>query len=135
MKLNKILLNGTEYDIEAVDNLLAVANQVYRAELKTDTPIKLIERLQAAYTELGYEDDFSMLENLNPTTKFVFGPPGTGKSFVLGIINSAVEPLSTKDVAYMVGISFPTAAKALNILVEAKEIKVTGEYDKKYTKN
>ena len=54
---------------------------------------------------------------------------------VLGIINTAVEPLSTKDIAYMVGISFPTAAKALNILVEAKEIKVTGEYDKKYTKN
>ena len=70
-------------DIEAVDNLLAVAHQVYRAELKTDTPIKLIERLQAAYTELGYEDDFSMLENLNPTTKFVFGPPGTGKTTYL----------------------------------------------------
>ena len=70
-------------DIEAVDNLLAVAHQVYRAELKTNTPIKLIERLQAAYTELGYEDDFSMLENLNPTTKFVFGPPGTGKTTYL----------------------------------------------------
>ncbi len=70
-------------DIEAVDNLLAVAHQVYRAELKTDTPVKLIERLQAAYTELGYEDDFSMLENLNPTAKFVFGPPGTGKTTYL----------------------------------------------------
>lgn len=70
-------------DVDAVDNLLAVAHQVYRAELKTDTPIKLIERLQAAYTELGYEDDFSMLENLNPTTKFVFGPPGTGKTTYL----------------------------------------------------
>lgn len=70
-------------DVDAVDNLLAVAHQVYRAELKTDTPIKLIERLQAAYTELGYEDDFSMLDNLNPTAKFVFGPPGTGKTTYL----------------------------------------------------
>lgn len=70
-------------DVDAVDNLLAVAHQVYRAELKTDTPIKLIERLQTAYTELGYEDDFSMLDNLNPTAKFVFGPPGTGKTTYL----------------------------------------------------
>lgn len=60
---------------------------------------------------------------------------GCVPAVVLGLINSAVEPLSTTDVANMVGISFPTAAKALNALVEAKEIKVTGEYDKKYAKN
>lgn len=60
---------------------------------------------------------------------------GCVPAVVLGLINSAVEPLSTKDIANMVGISFPTAAKALNALAEAKEIKVTGEYDKKYTKN
>ena len=60
---------------------------------------------------------------------------GCVPAVVLGMINSAVEPLSTKDIAFMVGISFPTAAKALNMLVEAKEIKVMGEFDKKYTKN
>jgi hypothetical protein len=60
---------------------------------------------------------------------------GCVPAVVLGMINSAVEPLSTKDVAYMVGISFPTAAKALNMLVAANEIKVIGEFDKKYLKN
>ena len=60
---------------------------------------------------------------------------GCVPAVVLGLINSSVEPLSTKDVAKMVDISFPTAAKALNALVINKEIKVTGEYDKKYTKN
>lgn len=60
---------------------------------------------------------------------------GCVPAVVLGMINSAVEPLSTKDIAYMVGISFPTAAKALNMLVAANEIKVIGEFDKKYLKN
>ena len=60
---------------------------------------------------------------------------GCVHAVVLGMINKAVEPLSTKDVAYMVGISFPTAGKVLNALVDANLIKVIGEYDKKYTKN
>ena len=60
---------------------------------------------------------------------------GCVPAVVLGLINSAVEPLSVKEIAYQVGISFPTAAKALNTLVEAKQIKVSGSFDKKYTKN
>lgn len=67
-------------DVDEVDKLLAVAHQVYRAELKTETPIKLIQRLQQAFLELGYEDNFSMLDNINPNVKFIFGPPGTGKT-------------------------------------------------------
>lgn len=53
---------------------------------------------------------------------------------VLGIINSAVEPLSIKNVANMIGVSIPTAAKALNDLYNDRQIQVSGEYDKKYFK-
>ena len=60
---------------------------------------------------------------------------GCVHAVVLGMINNAVEPLSTKDVSNMVGISFPTAQKVLKELVDASLIKVSGEYDKKYTKN
>lgn len=67
-------------DMEKVENLLAVANKIYRAELKTDTPIKLIAELQSAFKGLDYDDNFSMRDNINPTLKFVFGPPGTGKT-------------------------------------------------------
>ena len=59
---------------------------------------------------------------------------GCVPAVVLGLINSAVEPLSTKDIAYAVGISFPTAKNALAKLVEANLIKQQGEYDKKFSK-
>lgn len=59
---------------------------------------------------------------------------GCVPAVVLGLINSAIEPLSTKEIAKMIDVSFPTAKKALDALVINKEIKVSGDYDKRYTK-
>ena len=101
-------------DIEAVDNLLAVANQVYRAELKTDTPIKLIERLQSAYTELGYEDEYSLRDNINPTVKFVFGPPGTGKTTYL--VKKWINKIATRPAGKML-VLCPTN-KAADVIAQ-----------------
>lgn len=67
-------------DIETVDNLLSLSREIYRAELKTATPVQLIAKLQEAFFDLQLEDDYNMLENINPTIKFIFGPPGTGKT-------------------------------------------------------
>ena len=101
-------------DIEAVDNLLAVANQVYLAELKTDTPIKLIERLQSAYTELGYEDEYSLRDNINPTVKFVFGPPGTGKTTYL--VKKWINKIATRPAGKML-VLCPTN-KAADVIAQ-----------------
>jgi hypothetical protein len=57
-----------------------LSREIYRAELKTATPVRLIEKLQDAFFDLHLEDDYNMLENINPTIKFIFGPPGTGKT-------------------------------------------------------
>lgn len=75
-----------------------------------------------------------MKANIEISTRVV-KEHGCVHAVVLGLINSAVEPLSTKEIACNVGISFPTAGKVLNALVDANLIKVIGEYDKKYTKN
>lgn len=67
-------------DVNAVDTLMSLAHKIYRAELKTDTPVQLIAKLQEAFFDLQLPDDYSMMENINPTIKFIFGPPGTGKT-------------------------------------------------------
>ena len=67
-------------DTETIDNLISLSHKIYRAELKTETPVQLIAKLQEAFFDLQLPDDYSMLENINPTIKFIFGPPGTGKT-------------------------------------------------------
>ena len=67
-------------DTETIDTLMSLAHKIYRAELKTDTPVQLIAKLQEAFFDLQLPDEYSMLENINPTIKFIFGPPGTGKT-------------------------------------------------------
>lgn len=67
-------------DINEVDKLLSVADKVYRAELKTGTPIQLIAELQKSYEMLELEDTYSLRDNIDETIKFIFGPPGTGKT-------------------------------------------------------
>lgn len=56
---------------------------------------------------------------------------GCTAAVVLAVVNSAVEPLSNTEVAQMVGISFPTAQRCLQILAENNHIKTAG---KLYTK-
>ena len=73
-------LKGKNEDIEKIDNLLSIAHKIYRAELKTGTPVQLIAKLQDAFFDLQLGNDFNMMENINPNIKFIFGPPGTGKT-------------------------------------------------------
>lgn len=67
-------------DIERIDMLMSLSHKIYRAELKTETPVQLIAKLQEAFFDLQLPDDYSMLDNINPAIKFIFGPPGTGKT-------------------------------------------------------
>lgn len=67
-------------DIDKIDTLMSLAHRIYRAELKTEKPVQLIAKLQDAYFDLQLPNEYSLLDNINPTIKFIFGPPGTGKT-------------------------------------------------------
>lgn len=81
-------------DIETIDTLMSLSNKIYRAELKTEKPVQLIAKLQDAFFDLQLPDDYSMLENINPTIKFIFGPPGTGKTTHL--VRKWINQIATK---------------------------------------
>lgn len=101
-------------DLESVENLLSVADKIYRAEIKTDTPIKLISELQSSFKALDYEDDFSLLDNIDPTIKFVFGPPGTGKTTHL--VKSWINKVASRPRAKML-VLCPTN-KAADVIAQ-----------------
>lgn len=101
-------------DIEQVSNLLQVAYKVYRAEIKTSSPIKLISELQTSFRALNFNDDDSLLDNLNPTIKFVFGPPGTGKTTHL--VKNWINKVATRPHAKML-ILCPTN-KAADVIAK-----------------
>ncbi len=101
-------------DVEQVSNLLQVAYKVYRAEIKTSSPIKLISELQTSFRALNFNDVDSLLDNLNPTIKFVFGPPGTGKTTHL--VKNWINKVATRPRARML-ILCPTN-KAADVIAK-----------------
>lgn len=101
-------------DVQQVYNLLQVAYKVYRAEIKTNSPIKLISELQTSFRALNFNDEDSLLANLNPTIKFVFGPPGTGKTTHL--VKNWINRVATRPRAKML-ILCPTN-KAADVIAK-----------------
>ncbi len=53
------------------------------ARISVQSPGFLLESLQNGFTALGLPDDYDMKANLSENIKFVFGPPGTGKTTYL----------------------------------------------------
>lgn len=60
---------------------------------------------------------------------------GCVPAVVLGVINQAAEPLSVAEVSHVIGLTFPTVAKALGKLAEANLVKQSGDFNKRYSKN
>ena len=50
------------------------------ASISVQNPGFLLESLQKGFSELDLSDDYDMKANLSENIKFIFGPPGTGKT-------------------------------------------------------
>lgn len=58
-------------------------NKCTKASITLKNQIDLMGKLRIAFNGLGLENGFNLKENLNDNLKFIFGPPGTGKTTTL----------------------------------------------------
>jgi hypothetical protein len=58
-------------------------NQVTSASIIAKSPVFLLQELQKQFDTLSFATDFDMKSSLCENIKFVFGPPGTGKTTFL----------------------------------------------------
>lgn len=54
--------------------------EVLEARIEVQNPSFLLQELLERFRELRLNEDFNMKENLTSDIKFIFGPPGTGKT-------------------------------------------------------
>lgn len=67
-----------ESDIAGVD-----FSQVVSARILAKSPVFLLQELQKQFDALDFDSEFNMKDSLCENIKFVFGPPGTGKTTFL----------------------------------------------------
>lgn len=114
------LKNGAE--IESID-----LNAVTSASIDAKSPVFLLEELRRQFQSFDYEDDYNMKENLCENIRFVFGPPGTGKTTHLA--KNVIIPLIQKNPKCKVLVLTPTN-KSADVLVR-RIMEVSGE-DRSY---
>lgn len=99
---------------------LALAKEV---RIKVQSPQFLTESLIEGFNGLGFEDDYDMQAHLCENIKFVFGPPGTGKTTYLA--RDAIIPLMRDASPEKILVLAPTN-KAADVLT-AKITEVMGD--------
>ena len=81
-----------------LNDLKKMLPEVKTATISAKNPIFLLEKLQEQFIELGFNDNYNLRDNLCENIEFVFGPPGTGKTYNLAqkIIKLMSEPSKKK---------------------------------------
>lgn len=90
--------------------------QVQRVTLTVQSPAFLLNRLMEQFRGLGLADGFDMQANLTPKLRFIFGPPGTGKTHHLAH-TEIMERMKTGAPPARILVLAPTN-KAADVLTE-----------------
>ena len=77
----KLLLKVKTNDIDRIKEI--DWDNCIKATINKNNPIELIGKLQTAFKNLNFEDEYSLKQNLPENIQFLFGPPGTGKTTTL----------------------------------------------------
>lgn len=89
--------------------------KVTRAVIDIKNPVFIIEELRKAFYHLGFEDDYNLQTNLTDKIRFIFGPPGTGKTTYLA--TNEIIPMMKEGHPLKVLVLTPTN-KAADVLTK-----------------
>lgn len=85
-------------------------SKVNRIVIDIKNPVFILEELRKAFNQLGLDDDYNLQQNLPEDIRFIFGPPGTGKTTYLA--TSEIIPLMQQDENLKVLVLTPTNKSA-----------------------
>lgn len=85
-------------------------SKVNRIVIDIKNPVFILEELRKAFNQLGFEDDYNLQQNLSENIRFIFGPPGTGKTTYLA--TNEIIPLMQQDENLKVLVLTPTNKSA-----------------------
>lgn len=74
-------------------NTLSRLSNIFKVEINFTPVIELIERLEKAFKNRNYIDEWENIEEAMPSLNYIYGPPGTGKTTTL--CNNINEVLSS----------------------------------------
>jgi hypothetical protein len=95
-------------DLEGID-----LSKVSKITIDLKNPVFLLEELRRAFFHLKLEDDYNLQTNLTDKIRFIFGPPGTGKTTYLAA--NEIIPLMQKKGDLKILVLTPTN-KAADVL-------------------
>lgn len=98
--------------------------KVTRAVIDIKNPVFILEELRKAFYQLGFQDDYNLQLNLTEQIRFIFGPPGTGKTTYLAA--NEIIPLMQQDNNLKVLVLAPTN-KAADVLTKRIIEKMEGD--------
>lgn len=90
-------------------------DEVNRAIISVKNPIFILDELRKAFNQLKFSDEYNLQENLPETLRFIFGPPGTGKTTYLAV--NEIIPLMKKNEDIKILVLAPTN-KAADVLTK-----------------
>ena len=75
-----LILKGSGKAREFISALSKGEISVDHASIEMEKPVEIIDRWKDLINSLGFEDATSLKQTLRDDVKFIFGPPGTGKT-------------------------------------------------------
>ena len=109
-----LILKGSGRAKEFISALSKGKISVDHASIEMEKPVEIIDRWKDLINSLGFEDATSLKQTLRDDVKFIFGPPGTGKT--TRIANFIKDLMSTGN-EYKILVLAPTN-KACDVLAE-----------------
>lgn len=89
-------------------------NKCTKASINTNNPIDLLSKWKSAFRTLQFDDEYDMKAHLPKDLRFIFGPPGTGKTTT--IKNEIVNLLNGDEKKCRILVLAPTN-KACDVLM------------------